>query len=163
MSNLQLYQASMNNAQAVDLIGKTVKAPGNSFPVRDGVSNDMHFQLAADAHVVFVNVYGPDGSVVKTMDVGPLSAGDQTLSWDSTDQEGKQMPDGVYGFEVLALDAGEAVVDATTFATGPVTAVKYENGTARLMVEGVEIPMSSVVQVMETENETPNMPDESYL
>jgi flagellar basal-body rod modification protein FlgD len=152
MKNLQLYQASMNNAQAVSLIGKTVKAPGNSIHLNDGTSNDIHFELGTDARSVLVNVYSGDGNLVKTIDAGPLSVGDQTLSWDGTGNDGRQMPDGVYAFEILAVDANDAVVDATTFATGTVTAVSFENGTARLMVGGMEIPMSSVLQVTETES-----------
>jgi flagellar basal-body rod modification protein FlgD len=152
MKNLQLYQASMNNAQAVGLIGKAVRAPGNSIRLNDGASNDIHFELGADARSVLVNVYNGDGSLVRTMDAGFLSAGDQTLRWDATDNGGRQMPDGVYAFDVLAVDASDAIVDATTFATGKVTAVNFENGTARLMVGGMEIPMSSVLQVTETED-----------
>jgi flagellar basal-body rod modification protein FlgD len=152
MNNLQLYQASMNNAQAVSLIGKTVKAPGNSIRLSDGISNDIHFELGADARSVRVNIYGADGRLVKTLDAGPLSAGNQTMAWDASDNEGRQMPDGVYGFDVVALDAGDAVVEASTFAAGRVTAVKFENGTARLMVGDMEIPMSSVLQVTEPED-----------
>jgi flagellar basal-body rod modification protein FlgD len=152
MKNLQLYQASMNNAQAVSLIGKTVKAAGNSIHLSDGALNDIHFELGTDARSVLVNVYSGDGNLVRTIDAGPLNAGDQTLSWDASDNDGRQMPDGVYAFDILAVDAKDAVVDATTFATGTVTAVRFENGTARLMVGGMEIPMSSVLQVTETEN-----------
>jgi flagellar basal-body rod modification protein FlgD len=152
MHNLQLYQASMNNAQAVSLIGKVVKAPGNSIHLSDGISNDIHFELGADARSVLANIYSTDGRLVKTIDAGPLSAGDQTLTWDGTDNEGGRMPDGVYAFGVSAVDARDAVVDAGTFSIGTVNAVNFEDGTARLMVGGMEIPMSSVLQVTETED-----------
>ena len=46
---LLMYQASMNNAEAINFIGSTVKASGNSISVKDGESDQIQFDLAADA------------------------------------------------------------------------------------------------------------------
>jgi len=153
MENLQRYQASLNNGQAVGLIGKTVKAPGNSIHLNNGNATDLHFELAAEADSVVINISRLNGDLVKTIDAGPLDEGEQSLNWETTDNDGKQMPDGVYTFEILAADANSEIVNAATFGTGTVTGVVFKNGTARLLVGNLEIPMSSVIQISQTEPE----------
>lgn len=151
MEHLQLYQAAVNNVQAVSLIGKTVKVQGNSIDLKDGVSSAIHFELAADAASVFVNIYDPYGGLAKTIEAGPLNAGEQTLDWDTTDHRGDQMADGDYTFEVFAVDAGKQIVETTALFTGTVTDVVFKDGTAWLLAGNREIPMGNVLQVSETE------------
>lgn len=153
MENLQRYQASLNNGQAVGLIGKTVKASGNSIHLNNGNSNDLHFELAAKADSVVINIYSLNGDLVKTIDAGPQDEGGQSITWEAIDNVGKQMPDGMYTFEILATDANGEIVNAATFTTGTVTGVVFNNGTARLLVDNWEIPMSSVIQISQTETE----------
>ncbi|MDY6949917.1 MAG: flagellar hook capping FlgD N-terminal domain-containing protein [Thermodesulfobacteriota bacterium] len=152
MENLQLYQAAVNNVQAVSLIGKTVKVPGNAIHMMEGASNPIHFQLAEDAASVFVNIYDPYGSLAKTIEAGPLKAGQQTLDWDTTDNGGEQMADGDYSFEVFAVDANEQIVESTPLFSGTVTDVVFREGTAWLLAGTMEIPIGSVLQVTERED-----------
>jgi len=149
---LQLYQASINNSQAVSFIGKNVKAAGNSIQLNNGVSDDIHFELAEDANAVFLNIYDSAGNLVKAVESGALSAGEQTLTWDSTNDEGHKVPDGIYTFEVLAADANDEMVGAKTFTTGKVTGVTFKNGATYLVAGNQEIPIGDVIQITETEN-----------
>ncbi|UCF85306.1 MAG: flagellar hook assembly protein FlgD [Desulfobacteraceae bacterium] len=146
---LQLYQASINNSQAVSFIGKTINAFGNSTGVIDGVADQIHFELAHDANDVLVHIYDSDGNLVKTIESGTLNAGEQAVEWDGTDNEGNEVTDGTYTFEVVATDTEGNPITATTFITALVNGVSFKDGTTYLLAGDQEIPIGSVFKVME--------------
>jgi flagellar basal-body rod modification protein FlgD len=144
---LQMYQASSNNSQAVGFIGKNIEASGDSISLANGVSADMHFELAADTRDIFINIYDSYGNFVKTLEAGSLSAGGHSSEWDGTDHNGNKLPDGVYAFEILAVDENGEMVDATTYTTGKVTGVTFKDGITYLLAGDQKIPMGNVIKV----------------
>lgn len=150
---LQLYQASMNNSQAVSLIGKSIKAAGNSIAAHGGNADDIHFALASEADGVFVSIYDATGALVRTIESGGFSAGEQTIQWDGTNNEGHKVPNGVYAFEIMAVDENENVVDTVTFTIAEVTGITFKNGIVYLVAGSKEIPIGDVVEVTETESQ----------
>lgn len=146
---LQLYQASINNSQAVGFIGKTIKALGNSIGVADGVADQIHFELAENASAVIAHIYDSHKNLVKTIQPGGLNAGAQGVEWDATDNNGNKVPDGTYTFEVIATDTDANPVSATTLITSPVSGVSFKDGTTYLLAGNQEIPIGSVFEVME--------------
>ncbi len=152
LGNLQSSQTASNNSQAVNFIGKTVKSSGNSIHVTDGVSDGIQFELGADAKAVFMNIYDSVGNYIKAIESGALSAGEQTLKWDGTDQNGNKVPDGAYTFEVFAVDAADNMVNTKTFISGMVTGVTFKDGRLCLLAGNKEIALDTVIQVTETED-----------
>ncbi len=144
---LMLYQASINNAQAVDFIGKTIKTSGDTIGVSNGVSDEIAFELPSDAANVTVSIYDGSGQLVATIDAGDLGEGKQSVAWDAEDQEGDTVPDGDYTFEVAAVDTEGNTVEASTFSTAVVTGVTFEEGTTYLIAGGKRIPMGDVVEI----------------
>ncbi|OQY15722.1 MAG: hypothetical protein B6I32_05930 [Desulfobacterium sp. 4572_20] len=153
---LQLYQASINNSQAVGFIGKTIKAVGNSIGVADGVADQIHFDLDKDASAVIAHIYDSHKNLVKTIQPGGLNAGVQSVEWDATNNDGNKVPDGTYTFEVIATDTDQKPVSVTTLITASVSGVSFKDGTTYLLAGNQEIPIGSVFEVMEkvkSENE----------
>lgn len=150
---LQLYQASMNNSQAVSLIGKSIKASGNAIAAHGGNADPIHFALASDADGVFVSIYDATGALVKTIESGGFGAGEQTIQWDGTNNEGQKVADGAYAFEIIAIDENENVVDTATFTVAKVTGITFKNGIVYLVAGNKEIPIGDVVEVTETEGQ----------
>ena len=146
----QLYQSSINNAQAVNFIGKTVKASGNSINVKDGASNQIQFNLAGDAETVNIHIYDASDNLVKTINCGSLSNGDQSMEWDGANDGGETVSDGTYTFEVSAADAGGETIEASTYMTVGVTGVTFKEGNAYLLAGDIEISMSDVIEVTES-------------
>ena len=149
LGGLQLSQTALNNSQAVNFIGKTVTSFGNSIHLTEGVSDDLQFELGADAKAVFMNIYDVAGNYIKTVESGALSAGEQTLKWDGTDQDGNKVYDGAYTFEVSAVDTDDNMVNTTTFTSGRITGVTFKNGSLCLLAGNKEIPIDTVIQVTE--------------
>ena len=146
---LQLYQASINNSQAVSFIGKTINAFGNSTGVVDGVADQIHFDLADDASDVLVQIYNSDGNLAKTIQLGALNAGEQSVEWDGTDNDENEVPNGTYAFEVVATGSDGNSINVTTFITAIVSGVSFKDGTTYLLAGNQEIPIGSVLKVME--------------
>ncbi len=146
---LQLFQASINNAQAVSFIGKEITALGDAIQVKEGVADACEFELTADADGVIVNIYNDAGNLVKTIDQGAMEAGRQTVVWDGTDQNGNQIQDGDYTFEIMAVDANDQDVKAITYTSGVVSGVTFIDGTTYFIIENQKIPIADIIEVNE--------------
>lgn len=144
---LQLYQASINNIQAVSFIGKEITAIGNSIRLEGGEADPCEFGLAADASGVVVNIYDETGNFIKAIEEATLKAGRQSVVWDGTDQDGNTVQDGDYTFEVLAIDADKQSVPATTYVKGIVEGVTFENGVTYFLVENLKIAIGEILEV----------------
>lgn len=141
------HYASNENAQAVQFIGKQVTAVGNTLDLDESGQATVNFDLQGDAAATYIKIYDAAGAYVGDLEVGPLAAGEQQVTWDGTDQNGQPLPEGQYQFDVLAVDEQEVPVSATTFSTGVVTGVSYQNGEAYLQTDSFLLPLSSVVRV----------------
>lgn len=150
LETLQLYQASMNNAQAVSFIGKHVTVSGNGIEVGEGKADEIPFTLAGDAQGVFVAIYDSEGNLVRTMEQGPMTAGEHSVQWDGKDSDGHQVPDGDYTFEATAVDENDAAVSVSALMVGRVTGVVYKNGATCVVVKNQEIPIGRVVEINES-------------
>lgn len=147
LSALKLYQASINNAQAVSFIGKEIVSTGNSVEARSGQPVACEFELAKPAQKVVVSVYDATGAFVKDVVATGLAAGRQTVSWDGRDRNGNTAPDGTYTFEVQAEGSGKEAVAATTYTRGAVTGVSFQDGVTYLTVGRRRVAIGDVVQV----------------
>ena len=146
---LQLFQPSINNAQAVSFIGKEITALGDGIQISEGVAETCEFELSAPAAGVTINIYNEAGNLVKTIERGAMDAGRQSLDWDATDQNGNLLEDGDYTFEVLAVDAEGQAVESITYSTGIVSGVTFIDGTTYFMVENQKIPIADIIEVNE--------------
>ena len=147
LEKLQDFQASANNSQAVSLLGKEITAKGNFLQLTDGEPIGCNFSLDKDAAAVAVSIYDSTGEFIKAFDREDLAAGRHTLVWDGTDGNGNPARDGNYTFEILAADANDQNVKVTTFFTGSVNTITFENNTPFLISGDQKIALGDVVQV----------------
>ena len=146
---LQMYQSSINNAQAVSFIGKNIDALGNSIQLESGENEDIHFELEQDSSSLVINIYDEAGSLVKYIENGPLGEGKQSVEWDGTDNGGNTLPEGIYKFEVMAVNANGDKVQTATYISDKVTGVTFKNGVTYLLAGGMKIPIGDVIEVFE--------------
>ena len=147
LNALKLYQASINNAQAVAFIGKDIVAKGNRVEVKGGRASACEFELSAAAQRVAVSIYDASGNFVADIQRTALNAGKQSLVWDGKDRNGNLVSDGAYTFEVQAEGAQGEKLGATTFSKGTVTGVTFEDGVTYLIVGGSKIAVGDVTQI----------------
>ena len=149
---MQLYQASINNAQAVSFIGKEIISLGDDLQVKDGQPENCHFELGADASGVDVKIYDSAGHLVRTIEQGAMQAGRQTVTWDGIDQNGNAVPDGDYTFEIVAKDAAGQEVDSVTFSSGLVEGVSFIEGMTYFLIGNQKVPISDIIEVLQPDS-----------
>jgi flagellar basal-body rod modification protein FlgD len=147
LESLKLYQASINNSQAVAIIGKEIVFAGNSFEVKSGQASACEFELSAAAKQATVTIYDRTGNFVADIALTGLPAGQQSVTWDGKGRNGNTVADGSYTFEVQALGANGETLTATTQSRGTVTSITFEDGITYLMVGGSKVAIGDVTRI----------------
>ncbi len=145
-SDLLLSQA-INNTLAATLIGKEVTVAGNEVGLAEDGKPQLTFELGDFAKEVEITITDATGQVVRTLRRESLDAGRHQLEWDGKSDSGEKLPPGTYHFQVVARNGEGATVASREIMVGLISAVRYENGQAILVVNGEEIPMSNVLEI----------------
>lgn len=138
---------STTSAQALSLIGKEVTTQGHNTYVTGGVAGNISMGLASDASSVTITIEDENGNVVRTLTSGSMSAGAQSVAWDGKDDSGATLADGLYSYSVSATDANGQAVDVTTYATGIVSTISFDQGVAYVHIGDVKYMLSEIVEV----------------
>ena len=145
-ANLVMTQ-SISNTMAATLIGKKVQVNTSQINY-DGTTNPtLGFTLPSSAADVKVNILNSDGTVIRTIDEGPMASGDQMLTWDGKDSSGNQVPSGSYSFSVSAADSQGNQIKPSLYVLGTVQGVKFGSNGASLLVDGSQVDLSSVQEI----------------
>jgi len=142
IKSLGLYQMSMNNAQAVSLLGREVTVNNGNAVKAEGSSVDLTYELAADAKQVNVLIYDAQGELVKAIEMSNQKSGVNKVTWNLG-----SAPAGQYTYKVAALDGNGNDVSVATKMTGPVTGVHFKDKTIYLTVNGQDIAFDNVTDV----------------
>ncbi|MGM3159994.1 flagellar hook assembly protein FlgD [Dickeya undicola] len=108
---------SNQSIQAASLIGHGVLVPGTKVLVGNETTTPFGVELENAAENVTVNITDSSGKVVRSMELGSLSAGVHAYSWDGKASDGTAAPDGAYTISVSATSNGtQQVVEALNYA-----------------------------------------------
>jgi len=153
-SGVQTLNTAFNSGsgmQAAGLVGKNIAVAGNTMILGASGPAQGAFSLSAAAKDVTVTVANSSGSIVGTIDLGAMAAGNQTFSWQGQTVNGTALPAGNYVYAVNATPAtAGATVTATPYAVVPVTSVVLggQNGPMLDLGGGLApVPLSSVQEV----------------
>lgn len=147
LENVLIAQVANTNLAATSLVGKTIKAAGDTVNVQGGQASPITYTLPQDASSVVLQVYDANGALVKTINNGAQKAGDQQTVWDGTDDQGRTVSDGTYTVKAVATGSQGEVIGVTHYQTGTVTGVRYEGGVAYLLLGEQKVQMGQVLQV----------------
>ncbi|VBB42475.1 Flagellar hook capping protein FlgD [uncultured Desulfatiglans sp.] len=148
MEYLLMYQSSINNSQSVDFIGKEIQAAINAFEVNNSEISKLSYAIDSDVSIVTVNIYAEDGNLLRSLNQGAANAGKHEIDWDGKDANGNTVPDGIYTFEVKAVDNKGNDVQTKNFVSGQVTGITFEEGTTYLLLGGLKVPVGAVVEIL---------------
>jgi flagellar basal-body rod modification protein FlgD len=147
LENLQETQTALSNNSVVNLIGKTIDAPGRSITLKEGVSQKLSYSLPNNADSVVLDIFNSTGNPVITVPQGSQQKGINSIMWNGLDAEGKKAPDGEYTFQIRAFDGSGKEMDVEEFSAGKVTEVAFENGISYAIVNGEKIPAGEITRV----------------
>ncbi len=133
---ISAYQASINSAQSLSLLGREVETAGELITLDDsGRSSPAGYILPDDANVT-ITIYDHTGEPVRTIELGQQMAGRHDVVWDGAGDDGQQLPAGPYFFKVAAYgEESDFPMEVVTICQGPVTGIRYtEDGIPMLLV-----------------------------
>jgi flagellar basal-body rod modification protein FlgD len=147
-TNLQsLISLTQSNAggAAVSYLGKTVTVTNGDGALQDG-SADWSYALGASSASTALSVTNSSGQVVYST-TGETASGQHDFSWDGTDNNGNQEPDGVYQLTVTALASDGSAVQSAVASKGVVDEVNLTGSTPMLMIGPMAIPISQAAAI----------------
>ncbi len=145
LDNLNTSVGAEEADNLIDYIGKEVESSDNSMLLLGGIPSGGRFTLDAPAEAL-VKVFDESGNEIKRVYSGNLEAGVHDVNWNGTDLNGNIVPDGIYGFQVMALNNGQWEAAPST-VKGLVDGVTYENGFGYLTIDGKLIDPSTVSKI----------------
>ena len=149
-TNLQNLLTSQNNANSlssVSLIGQEVTAQGSQVALTSGSTSTLGFTLPSDAAQVTVQITDASGNTVSTLTQGATAAGANSITWNGLNASNQPLPSGTYSFTVSGINASGQSIQGTPMIQGQVSGVSLSGSTLVLIVNGLEVPLSSVVEV----------------
>ncbi|MEK7280318.1 MAG: flagellar hook capping FlgD N-terminal domain-containing protein [Nitrospirota bacterium] len=140
-------QSTAEMSNAAGLIGKEIKASGNSIELAENSSAQISYDLASDASSVTIDIYNSSGDRVRTVTLGSETSGSQSYEWDGKDDNGNVLDPGVYTIAVGAADINNNTISVSTYIRGTVTGVTFGDTYPNLTVNGTEVSLENVVEV----------------
>ncbi len=141
-------QSAAHTVSAVNWLGTRVEATGVTAALENGQA-EYTYTLGAKATSTTITIRNESGQVVRTLS-GETDAGKHHLQWDGLNDQGVAQPDGLYTISVSAVDTEDDSVTVTTSFFGRVSGVSTENGEMELDVDGITVPIDSVISIEES-------------
>ena len=129
-------QSLVNNSsqsqtlQAASLVGHSVLVPGGGLSLSQGQAVGG-VDLAGPADDVVATIKDANGLTVRSLDLGAMTSGTHTFSWDGKSDAGAAAVDGSYSVS-FAAKQGAGTVSATALQLALVTSVAQTGSTVSL-------------------------------
>ena len=120
--------SAMQAMQGTSLIGRHAVVDGSSLYI-NGDAAQGALQLDKGASNVVIDIVGTNGTVIDSVQLGALKAGQHAFGWDATGVDTST----VKGFAIRATDSSGAVT-ATPKSLVPVSAVSFQDGAMKLQL-----------------------------
>ena len=144
-----VLSSSINNALAATFIGKEVRASSSTFQYNNAGPVKVGYTLPQDVTAVSVKIYDASGNLVKTMS-GGTGSGDNTVSWDGTNDAGQTVASGTYSFQVDATDStGGTIATTATYMFGTVSGVRFKSDGTVFVIDGAEVSLANILEIMQ--------------
>ena len=151
LETIQKLETASQNTSALNLIGKTVESHGNTFKHTANTSETLSYSLASDAESVRIDIFDITGTQVNMIKFGNQTQGKNKVSWDGLDKHGKPLPEGTYSYIVKADNRAGNPIEVDTFSSGLVSEVVFGEDQAYAIVNGKELPISTIKRVSMTQ------------
>lgn len=134
-------------AAAVDYLGTIVEAEGDTATLSGGTARFL-YSVPENVKSTSILIANDQGEIVYAGQ-GETAAGDRVFTWDGRDTGGVPQPDGGYTIRVSARTADDTLVPVGTMISGRVGAIESTGDGIVLVVDGIGVPLHSVVSVTE--------------
>jgi len=148
ISNLGQIQTAAYESSAASYIGKEVEVISEKMMVNGmGTPIQTGFVLTKNADNVVVDFSNSAGDVVRSMHLGSKNMGPVDVEWNTMNNNGEQVPAGVYSMEVHAADQDGNPVQYEARVRAKVDGVSYDTGAAVLQLGDLQATVANIVGV----------------
>lgn len=123
------------------LLGRLVLAEGSQVVIPEEGAAEIHVDVGEGGGTATLKLLDSSGVEVESRDLGPVASGRQTLT----------LPDdlaaGTYTYEIVVTDAQDNTVPVTTYTSGIVDRVLFEEGGIVLRIGEMEFALESLVEI----------------
>jgi flagellar basal-body rod modification protein FlgD len=137
----QESQVEAGGGSLASYLGHDVSYKSTSISISDGEAGELRYGLPDDASGVSVEIMNSSGEVVKTIELGPQSAGKQSVELSEM-----ELADGNYDIKVKAQLSNGDILNPDTFLVGRVTGF-VPGPSAALLVGDRELSLADIVEV----------------
>ena len=148
MNNSYYLTQSINNSLASNLVGKNVTVLSDSITNSGQGETELRYNLPQNAASATITIQDENGAAVKTIEGIPKTMGDNKVSWDFSDNDGNQLPEGNYTFTVNAYDENGDSISVQTFSSGLVDGIKYSSSGAMILINGLQYNLSDIMEIL---------------
>lgn len=145
VSTNQLMAQSIGNSLATTMIGREIKATGNTLKWDGETPVKFGYSLEAAARQASVRIYNAKGEMVQEIEGAGILKGDNWLTFDPG--EGIQ-PKGEYTFKVVVTDDNAKPMTASAFTMGTITGVRFTASGTVVLIDGVEVPVANILEIL---------------
>ncbi len=149
----------MNNATMAGLVGTNVVAYGNTVNYAGEGDQTLHYDASSAVDNLTLTITNEEGDVVRTVELGGAEAGEGSYTWDGTDKDGNQMPEGEYTFSFSGTDSEGNDILVDEIMHGTITEMDYSTGVPLPSVDGILISLGDIMRL--TTEAEPTEPAES--
>lgn len=145
LDQLIYLQGTNQLTGALDYVGKIVEVDSVVLDLSDGTAT-MSYDLASKAEDAKIEIVDEDGNIVRTLKVEG-GAGRHEVTWDGKDDSGADLPDGLYGFVVKAVDSEGRTVPVRQGTIGRVTAIEVIDGDVTVSIGELQVSIGRITAI----------------
>jgi len=154
LSIMQLYESSINNSNALAIVGKEVKIADNAINhTAEGQSHTVFYDSDSGAARVQITVRDEDGREVFTSTQVGAEDGEQPFTWYGVDENGDPVEPGKYTIDITLQDENGTDFPTNVYQMERVDGISYENGSIMVLIGDRKLPIENVVEVYEPTEE----------
>ncbi|HXW97620.1 MAG TPA: flagellar hook capping FlgD N-terminal domain-containing protein [Gemmatimonadales bacterium] len=136
----QLSTLALKADLGASFIGRRVLAAGNQIELPQDGPASATVDIGPGGGDTVITVTDASGAQVLKQDLGYVGTGRQVLKLGN-------LPAGTYSYSVTTTAASGSAVPVTTYTTGVVDGVAFQNGTVILQAGSLSIPIDNAVEV----------------
>lgn len=144
-------QTASQASTAISYLGTTIDAETSQIALVDGEAT-FDYALGQEAKQASIVILDAQGKPVRVL-TADTKAGKHDFTWDGEDNDGADLPDGIYTVEVAALDENGKTIDTAVGISGKVTGVQIIDGEIVMSLGDLQVPFDKVYAVRETDED----------
>ena len=151
---MQLYESSINNSNALAIVGKEVKILDNAIEHgAEGQAHTVFYGSDSAAAKVKIRVVDERGREVFSSTQIGAEDGEQQFTWHGVDSDGQPVPPGEYKIKITLEDGNGNGYPADIYQMQRVDGISYENGSILVLIDDRKLPIENVIEVYEPTEE----------